>query len=79
MPPGIARFDIAAGQHDRGKGPFMKMAVQRFSTPVAHPAGRRGTRRATRTGRRIRFRTHDCRSYTSPSPDRKVIVDVPCS
>jgi len=44
---------------------------------VAHPARRCGARRATRTGRRIRFKTHDRRSYTSPSPDRKVIVRVP--
>jgi len=51
MPPGIARLDIAASQDDRSEGSFMKMAVQRFSTPVAHTARRRGARCATRAGR----------------------------
>jgi hypothetical protein len=44
---------------------------------MAHPARRRGTRCATRTGRRIRFKIHDRQSYTNPSLDRKVIVRVP--
>jgi hypothetical protein len=48
MSPGIARFDIAAGEHDRGEGPFMEMAMERFATAMAHAAWRRIARRTAR-------------------------------